>query len=177
MELFEYKPDRVIRIYARTPQDIVNLVQHYHTQAHTTKGLDDPSVPNWVKHVPSIDALFPVREGELFVPPELQEQRNGCEVIPVCNDFVVYIEPGAVQGLADFRTELPNLRRENLYKIQLNGGSRNALTFVPEDIMGALVACDLAPYLGRALKTSKTTQQKTAIHWNGKKPTAHKEKS
>ena len=90
-------------------------------------------------HVGDVSLPTTQSEGEL---PDFEE----LQVLP---DFTVYISPQSVYDFRDFRDAISTKKRGNLFKVQVNhlfGG----LTFIPEDVLAAVLDFDLVDILQKA---------------------------
>ena len=150
--------DKEVRIYARKGKDIVDLIKYYRERARKDGVFNDPRLAVWVKKVPTKEDIMKVEKGELFFQaglvkiPEKDDNRQFYEELKVLPDFSVFVNDESLVYFELFRQRLPQLKRTNLYKIQLDGGLAAGLTFIPEDVMRSIMSYDLFPHLERARK-------------------------
>lgn len=159
MELYgHFSAGEPVAFYARDPQHIVDLVQHYYDQTKQENRLDDPQIAQWSKKVPVLDDIKIVEKGIIryhvgMVFCETDDEETNADLfserMQVTDDFIVAVSPESVFYFDGARQGLPNIKRGELYKFQ-TGGIFRSLTFIPEDVMQGIVNYDLAPHKRRA---------------------------
>lgn len=155
MALYKLK-DTSAAVYAREPKDIVDLIHYYHTREGDAL-ITHPSTKSWVKKIPDDSDIelveqgsFTYHVGNVRLPTTQSEgELPYFEELCVLPDFTVYISPQSAYEFRDFRDALSTKKRGNLFKVQVDhlfGG----LTFIPEDVMQAVVEFDLVDLLMQA---------------------------
>ncbi len=158
MNLYVFRgKDEPVQIYARDQQHIISLVEHYRERAKKQGDLDNAQLDQWVRTVPTLDQIVAVDLGfvnyhagmiNLKLSEEDMKKDFFSEYMRVIPDFEFRVSPESVGYFSVQRRLLPSLRRDHLYKLQTSG-ALGSLNFIPEDVMNALLAYDLAPHLKR----------------------------
>jgi hypothetical protein len=155
--------------YARNPQHIVNLITHYYEENKKDGGLNDPKVAGWSKKIPSLKQILAVEKGNfIFHQGVIDMSRDGnlFEKLCVAPDFDVNVTEESIPYFDIFRREmLPQMKRKELYKIQLDG-LFGGLTFIPEDVVKSIRSFDLTPYIEKAKEHLQEMERMASSHPN-----------
>lgn len=175
MELYQLRgDDEPIQIYSRIPQDIIDVVRHYHEQAKNNGELDDPKLAKWVRQIPSLGDIARVDSGfiryhvgminlnstEVDMNEDLFSER-----MQVTDDFEVAVSPESISYFDQHRRQFPNLKRGDLYKLQIQG-IFGGLYFIPEDVMTGIVGYDLTPHYKKSKGVRELIQKVKKGHPN-----------
>jgi hypothetical protein len=169
LHLREVKGEAV-RIYARNPKDIRDLIFSYREEAIKNGDMEDPRLAEWVRKIPSKENIITVEKGELFFQegmvsvPDKNDKGPFYEELKVAPDFTVFVNDESLPRFRVVRANFPKLKRMELYKIQTGSMFPN-LTFIPEDIMKAITEFNLDSYFEKArenLEKLKTVREKLA---------------
>jgi len=151
--LLEGQPNERTFIYAREPQHIISLVNHYR-QKLTPEDKAHPELHSWVKNKPTLDRIVDVKEGGLmFVGSPIAMGGDG-EVfnvrLRVTPDFEVGLPEESLPAFMLWRSNILDRKRESLYKAHVSHAFFGGQYFIPEDIARAIVEFDVTPEIGRA---------------------------
>ncbi|MAF50671.1 MAG: hypothetical protein CMH64_01135 [Nanoarchaeota archaeon] len=141
MTLYKLKTvEEDIHVYSRDPTDIMKLVSHYMEQRRRAS--------NWLMKLPTLEEIEEVRNGKLRFQNggiDFSGDRNEefFERLQAASDFTVYVNRESFTAFDLMRQGLPQNKRADLYKIQVESTLFPSLNFVPEDIMQGIVAYDL----------------------------------
>lgn len=144
MVLFKLQNDSFERthIYARDPQDIVDLVSYYRTERLSPEELKDPTLLGWVKKVPSLDDIAVVESGSITYHVGMfsiaRDPEDRFLHIPLVDDFDLLVTREALQWFDVQRLRLGDTKRAGLYKFAFYDVDFGAQYFVPADVMRAM---------------------------------------
>jgi len=173
MKLYRMKTDNlrgdttrntfVFNFFARNPQHLVDLINTYYQQA-LEDGALNKSAP-WVREVSS-DDIAEVIHGDIYLTmgaiyAGVQNEGEALHNLHlnVTPDFTVHLNAEGLVYFDNVRAKYVDNKRGELYKIASLHALFTTLSFVPEDIMKAIVFADLKdaykqaqPYLDKLLQ-------------------------
>ncbi|HIH15457.1 MAG: hypothetical protein QT08_C0013G0013 [archaeon GW2011_AR17] len=166
MSLYHFELERT-QFYAREKEDIFGVIDFYkerEKKAKKDEGLDSFSKrisPELLETITSVEqGYFRFHVGPLIMPEEGSEEgkEDVFQKLAILPDFSVGVSYEASAYFDIFRRSLPALRRANLYKVQVDNSIFGGLTYIPRDVVDAIVAYDLSDLLQKG----KTFREKIA---------------
>lgn len=164
-----------VRVYARDSEHIIELVDYYRQRARDSGHLEDPKLGWWVKKIPSLEDIEQVRSGHInyhvgmivLNPDEVDREGDFfSERMQVADDFTVAVSLEAMAYFDLQRRQLPNSKRRELYKFQIEGGAFSSLNFIPEDVVQGITSYDIFPHLEKSRDVIESIRQAKAGHPN-----------
>lgn len=175
MELYRLVvEDDPTQFFARKPQHIIDVVSHYHKHAVDKGIIDHPELSKWARHIPSLSDIVKVDKGLIlyhvgminFNPDDVDMKGAFySERMQVTDDFEVCVSREAILYFDQQRMQLPHLKREELYKFQIQG-VLGTLNFIPEDVVRGIVDYDLTPHYEASEKVRGRIDKAKSEHPN-----------
>lgn len=164
-----------INVYARVPQHIIDLVDHYREEARQNGDLDNPRLGKWLSKPATIDDIAEVEKGFLryhagmvcLNPDEVDMAGDFfSERFQATDDFEVAVSSEGISHFIFQRQHLLNSKRGELYKFHVTNALFGGLYFVPEDVMKGIVGYDLTSHIEEAVRLRKKIEEVKAGHPN-----------
>ena len=158
--VFHYLSLERTQFYAREKQDILDLIDHY-KQREVARGAQNEPMSFSRKLSPEIletihteeRGYFRFHVGPLILPKNEEEgKKDVFQELQVLSDFTVAVSYEDSGYFDLFRRSILDSRRMNLYKAEVDNSLFGGLTFIPRDVVDAILAFDLSDLLKEGRK-------------------------
>ena len=147
MDLYNLILDSNKQLYARDPQEIIEVIKHFCAQIKQ-KGLeDDEKYLGWIFQQKTVSEDIPkVTSGKILFQAGKKytedEEKEDNRIIQITEDFVIESTKKSLRYLKSWASKQEKIGE--LYKLKIPKTKK--ITFIPEDIMEGIKSCDLTEY-------------------------------
>lgn len=141
------------RIYARAPEHILKLIDHYKTRNNSNSGnVRNGNLSWWVRQSLNSIEIEQVEQGEFIFYSNMVnsgmmfQQKSLFEILQITPDFKIFVPFENIPDFHLFRKQIPSSKRSELFKLANETLPFVNLAFVPADIAKAIMNYDLNSY-------------------------------